>query len=37
MTAHDTLVADLKKQVLALETDLRERIALPAIDGDWKR
>lgn len=37
MTAHDTLVADLKRQVLSLEKDLRERITLPAFDGDWKR
>ena len=32
----DALVADLKKQVLALEADLRERITLPTFDDPWR-
>ncbi|SDL43675.1 BREX-2 system adenine-specific DNA-methyltransferase PglX [Tessaracoccus oleiagri] len=30
------LVADLKKQVLLLEDDLRQRIALPEFDQEWR-
>ncbi|MBK8460809.1 MAG: BREX-2 system adenine-specific DNA-methyltransferase PglX [Micropruina sp.] len=37
MIAPDALVADLKKQVLALEADLRERITLPDFDGPWRQ
>nr|NLI49792.1 BREX-2 system adenine-specific DNA-methyltransferase PglX [Propionibacterium sp.] len=37
MITPDALVADLKKQVLALEADLRDRITLPAFDGPWKQ
>ena len=37
MIAPDALVNDLKKQVLALEADLRKRITLPEFDGPWKR
>ncbi len=33
MIAADALVTDLKKQVLALEDDLRDRIALLEFDG----
>ena len=32
----DALVADLNKQVLALEADLRERITLPTFDDPWQ-
>lgn len=37
MITPDALVADLKKQVLALEADLRDRITLPEFDGPWKQ
>lgn len=37
MTISDTLVADLKQQVLALEADLRKRIELPEFAGPWER
>ncbi|MBB1502069.1 BREX-2 system adenine-specific DNA-methyltransferase PglX [Propioniciclava sp. MC1683] len=37
MTISDTLVADLKQQVLALEADLRERIELHEFAGPWKQ
>lgn len=37
MIEPDALVADLKKQVLVLEADLRERITLPQFDGPWKQ
>lgn len=37
MIAADALVADLKKQVLALEDDLRDRITLPKFDGAWRQ
>nr|WP_300150246.1 BREX-2 system adenine-specific DNA-methyltransferase PglX [Propionicimonas sp.] len=36
MIAADALVADLKKQVLALEDDLRDRITRPEFDGPWR-
>jgi len=37
VTVSPTLVADLQKQVLALEADLRQRIELPQFHGDWLR
>lgn len=37
MITPDALVADLKKQVLVLEADLRDRITLPEFDGPWKQ
>ena len=37
MIAPDALVNDLKKQVLALEDDLRRRIALPEFHDPWTR
>ncbi len=37
MTAADTLVADLKQQVLALEADLRDRLTLPEFHGPWSQ
>ncbi len=37
MIAAAALVADLKKQVLVLEDDLRDRITLPEFDGPWKQ
>ncbi|MEZ5087431.1 MAG: BREX-2 system adenine-specific DNA-methyltransferase PglX [Tessaracoccus sp.] len=37
MISPAALVDDLKKQVLALEADLRQRIALPEFDQEWRR
>ncbi|WP_220489261.1 BREX-2 system adenine-specific DNA-methyltransferase PglX [Tessaracoccus sp. MC1679] len=36
MISPAALVADLKKQVLLLEDDLRQRITLPEYDGEWR-
>ena len=36
MISPAALVADLKKQVLLLEDDLRQRITLPEFDQPWR-